>query len=622
MRRRQVLFSALRPHRQPDDGAGLVLVIGSMLILAMLAVTALTYSMSSQKFARYDQDYAAAMAAAQSGVEDFISRINRDDAYGYTPDCTNPAWKGSTGTNHCGWTATTVPGWSPVVPGETGPKAAWFHYSVDSSASASGQYKVVSTGRVNDVYRTVDVTVGKGGSTDYVYYTDFESADPANVQAYPTKPVKTICGGLGNSLAKYWWQGRSTTSPACNEIQFIGGDVLDGEVFTNDTILANANGSGVKPMFTKQVWTATPSCATPGASNSNWEDACLRAGSVANFNSVKPQYHKALYLPDSSAAFVDHPGCHYFGATRIIFSNDGYMRVWNAKSVNNDTPPVAVPLPGGTTPDCGTVAQLNATTGFKTLVPTEMVVYVAPSTAVKRQCYAGEIGGESGSALPLGTFSASKAAGPTSGSDKYKADANMLEATKYCNEGNLYAEGIVKGRVTLAAAQSIVVTGDLVLAGGANGPDMLGLVATNAVEIFHPRVGDVKATSSTPRKWETETENDAEDSTWPKRYKDPTTNTFVPSDGLQITGSIQTLQHSFLVQKYDVGGSAGNLMVWGSIAQRWRGIVGRGSNGYIKKYSYDPRLVYSAPPYFPKWANSKYSVRYSGEITTPTTSKP
>lgn len=62
----------------------------------------------------------------------------------------------------------------------------------------------------------------------------------------------------------------------------------------------------------------------------------------------------------------------------------------------------------------------------------------------------------------------------------------MTETTKYCQVGNLYVQGVVKGRVTLASSQSVITTGDLVLAGGLNGTDMLGLVATNSVEVYHP----------------------------------------------------------------------------------------------------------------------------------------
>lgn len=639
--------SLLRAQRS-DAGAAIVLVIGSMLVLAMLALTALSFSLSGTKFARFDQDYTGAMAAAQSGVEDFISRMNREDVYGYTPDCSNPAWKGPmpTASNSCSWSPTTAPGWQVVEAGQTGPKAAAFHYSVDSSKQGVGIYQLYVTGRVNNRYRTIDVTVGKGGSTDYVYYTDFESADPANVQAYdPSGTTKVVCGKDGSTNASYWHSSAATdgkpsrSGKGCVEIQFVGGDELDGEVMTNDTIYANLRG-GKKALFKKQVWTADQDCKTATAAASTWEAACLRSGSVADFNGIQPKAHDPLYLEDSSAAFASVPGCHYFGSTRIKFTADGKMTVWNKTSVNGNQAPLAVPIPGGATPSCGDLISLNSDAGATVAVPNEMAVYVAASASLtaQRQCYAQELGGGTSSSdrLPLGTYNGTP---PATKDSTYTADANMLEVTKYCGQGNLYAEGVLKGRVTLAAAQSIIMTGDLVMAGGTGtgSTDMLGLVATNAVEVFHPRVGTVKSIgkctktdpvdgsctkySTTQFEWTTKVTGEADVAGWPRRYKEPSASVYTPVDGIQIAGSIQTLQHSFLVQKYDVGGDAGTLLVVGSIAQRWRGIVGETVsgvfNGYLKLYKYDTRLQYSTPPYFPKWANAKYTLRYSGEVTTP-----
>jgi hypothetical protein len=87
---------------------------------------------------------------------------------------------------------------------------------------------------------------------------------------------------------------------------------------------------------------------------------------------------------------------------------------------------------------------------------------------------------------------------------------------------------------------------------------------------------------------------------------------------IEIYASIQTLQHSFLVQNYDQGTLQGKLSVYGSIAQNYRGIVGRGGGsgtGYLKNYNYDSRLVTQAPPYFPQWANAKWQTARFGEVT-------
>ena len=636
------ILRRLRRRGEEDRGVAMVIVVGTMMVLASLTLVALGYAMAGQKFARYDQDYSAAMSAAQSGVDDFISRLNRSEQYGVEVDCANAAWQGpmDASTNLCGWTSTTTAGWLPVTPGDDDARGAYFHYAVDASEKPStGMVKLVVTGRVDDVYRTIETSVGKDGSTDYVYYTDFEDADPDNKQAYPSGAPNAGCGRTGYQNANHWYQGRS----GCNEITFIGTDTLDGSVFTNDTVLS----SGAN--FLKSFETATPNCATATADHSTWNGVCLRSGSTANF-SQQPSYEQPLYLPDNSATFETAPGCHYFGSTRVIFDGSGTMTVWNTRADNGTNPslpdagqagaPLAITPPGGTAPNCGDLTHLN--TGQTLPVPDGMVIYTAMSTAANQRCFQNQIGGPSGQELPLGTYDQVNTVAPTASGQTYTYDLNMAETTKYCNQGNLYAEGVIKGRVTLAAQQSVIVTGDLVLAGGVNGTDILGVVATSTVEVFHPRMVTVSSVQSGSNcnhgvctytyQWNTNNPNEGEagsspytaEGTWPHRWKASTESGYTPTTGVQVQGSIQTLQHSFVVQKYDSGGNKGTLMVYGSIAQRWRGIVGQSGgangtplNGYSKLYKYDTRLVYTRPPYFPTWVNSKWSQRYSGEITTP-----
>ena len=633
--------------KEGEEGVALVIVVGTMLMLAALATVSLGYTMAGQKFARYDQDYAAAMSAAQSGVDDFISHLNRSDQYGDTIDCENEAWKGPMDPvkhpNSCGWNLNTEVGWLPVVTGDTDPRDGFFHYIVDTSQKRGNGVVVLDvTGRVNGVYRTVETAVTKGKSTDYVYYTDFESADPSNVQVYPNKAPNDKCGLHGWQNAAHWYEGRN--SGGCQEIQFVNKDTLDGAVFSNDAVNSP---NGVS--FLKGFETANPTCKPvkndPSPTHTTW-NTCLRGTSTANFNGTMPSLEKPLYLQDNTADFATDPGCHYFGSTRLIFDQTGKVTVYNNASVNGGKKPVSIAPPGQDKPTCGqdaTPEQL--TNGLSIDVPDNMVIYADTVAGTSRQCYGGEIGGPTSTTkLPLGTFSSTTPATPTSAGQSYTYDSNMAETLKWCNQGNLYAEGVVKGRVTIAAAQSVVVTGDLVLAGGLNGQDMLGLVATNSVEVFHPQMVTVNAatTQTCVGNWPYQTcttavsgwaspsaerdVNTATDNTvtWPRRYKAPTDAANTPTTGIQIAGSIQTLEHSFLVQKYKNGSSLGTLLVNGSIAQRWRGIVGVSSgdgttvtSGYVKLYKYDTRLIYTAPPYFPPWVNSEFTQRYAGEIKTP-----
>lgn len=69
-----------------------------------------------------------------------------------------------------------------------------------------------------------------------------------------------------------------------------------------------------------------------------------------------------------------------------------------------------------------------------------------------------------------------------------------------------------------------------------------------------------------------------------------------------IDAAILSTDHSFIVDNYICGSSLGNLNIWGSIAQYWRGPVGTGSgsstSGYTKNYNYDERLATYQPPNF------------------------
>lgn len=634
----------LRRIYSEEEGMALVLVVGSMLLLMSFLLVGLTYAMSSVKFSRHNQDYLAAMAAAQAGIDDFISRLNADDLYGRTVDCSNPAMVTPA---DCG---TSDFGWQPVEPGATDPAAPAFHYTVNTEdAFATGTIGMVSTGRSNGVYRTIEVAVGKGGSTDYVYYTDFESLDPENPFYSSTPPNQ--CGTSGTHLARYFWDGRT----GCTEIQFGPNDVLDGRVFSNDAIWS------VGGRFLQGIESAYPNCRNVTATRSTWGQ-CLRSGSTlvqtgatATFG-VQPKYARELHLADSSAEFAHFPGCHYYGATRIVFNSNGTMTVWSpdSKAASDAGAEIRKLDDEGEGPaNCGDPAALNSPSGATVPLPSDYVIYAAPvptSAGVPQQIVPSQF---LANELPLGSYSptvnsgvAGSAGHSTSGNPNpntcntsyrcYEVDKSMLDTRKYRQEGNIYIQGVIKGRVTVAAAQSVVVTGDLMLAGGLNGDDLLGLVATNTVEIMHPRIQKFEWTNCTRLanngscnqrgSWQYRTwsgEGYYPSGTWPKRVANPLTGANEPTRGIQIQGSIQTLQHSFAVQYFNEGrGRAENGAIWvrGSIAQRYRGAVGQSGSpgkGYDKDYRYDARLKYTAPPYFPHWANAQWSQRYTGEVTTP-----
>ncbi len=134
--------------------------------------------------------------------------------------------------------------------------------------------------------------------------------------------------------------------------------------------------------------------------------------------------------------------------------------------------------------------------------------------------------------------------------------------------GNAFVRGSYSGRLTIAAENDIVIRDDTTRS-GAEG--MLGLIANNFVRVYRPCSGS----------------NDS------------------GIDNLEIDAAILAIQHSFIVDHYDCGGTNGELEVNGAIAQKFRGPVGTFNSstgntvsGYSKDYNYDDRLRYIAPPHF------------------------
>lgn len=691
-----------RARHGKDAGIALLTVIAMGFIMTSLMLGALAYAVQVSPQARHDQDWNAALAAAQAGVDDYVSRLNKADSYALAVDCDNVAMKGPDAPdNSCSWNvgSATPVGWEDVSPGNPG--AGQFHYTPNYQA---GSVRLVATGKVRNAYRTLDVRVARGGSTDFLYYTDFEDADPANRVSYPSG-ASTDCGGDGAAKAKYWYETRSSsntnkqlhTSPtstsdrrSCSEIQFAAGDKLDGKVHFNDTPLIGADTSSTHATFTQGFETSDPNCLPSRPQDKGY---CYRSTSAGTPN-VGPKgmvFVARKELPDNSDQFANYPGCVYYGDTRIRFNSNGTMDVWNTSSAGK-----TITGPNSGSISCGDSSRMKPTSGSDPRppasskqnlpVPNDMVIYVR-NTGSSNTCAAGEVvngtssGSTSGDVIPQGsgsteqgvtdvnywwpgtktttstqTFTVKVSSGKYSWQpgtqDDTSTTSNSSHYTTFdCGQGNVYIEGTVKGRVTVAAENNVVVTGDLLLDGTTKGSDptgtnIVGLVAGNSVVVYHPvtrtgtglssgttstnsnqtgvtcssTVGSVPTTtpgSKTPTTTCTWTKNQnitggsLDDLSFP--------NATSSSGARWIYASIQTLQHSFWVQTYNRGNTLGDLSVRGSIAQRWRGAVGTGSGssastGYIKDYKYDPRLKFSSPPYFPQWTNATWSAATTGEL--------
>ena len=528
-----------RPARG-QDGMAMITVMLIVVVLTLTMVAALEYAVQSEPLSRRDQDWNAALAAAQAGVDDYLYRLQQDDDYyrfssSNPPTPANPAFTG--------WHA--IPG--PANEGQ-------FHYSV-SLAQFAGQGRILltSTGRVRGVQRTIRAALRRRNFLDYLYLTNFESLDPQSGHYSDPATAAAQC-------SLYWWQGRPT-SP-CVRISFASGDTINGPLHTNDTI--SVNGTPTFNGATTTGWTGTMSCPARSGFNYRWFGLSGCADSPV-FQTGDPQTASLLTLPPSNTALkaetdrsAGKTGCLYNGPTRIVLNSNGTMTVTSLNS----------PF----TPPTGAYASCL---GTNIPLPANGVIYVqnVPTTQ----------------SLPAPVCP------PGRNPIGYPVPGDIT--TYQCAVGDVFLSGTLRGQLTIAAENNIVVVANTTYnTSGAASTDILGLIANQFVQVYHPVDRDGASAQNLP---------DPRNPT--PTFQDP-----------RIDAAILALGHSFIVQNYDDGPRLGTLAVTGVIAQQWRGPVGTsGGTGYLKNYNYDTRMQYASPPHALDLAQSSFRINQWAELQNP-----
>ncbi len=551
-----------------DEGFALLTVLGSMAVLTMFLLGTLGYAMNNLPRSGGDQDAKAAVAAAQAGIEDYLSRLTANPTYWQTTDTTNTAFT----------TGLAVAG--------TGGNRGRFTYQVLSTTqeiTATGVLRLRVTGQSRTSKRNLTATMQPDGFLKYVYYTDVEALDPALYATdFPVSVGGSTGGGNGANAytnvghvptvsamcSRYYYNGRvasitytaTTATPyfrkktndgsytavtdgstvtldapplgggtkGCLNIQWTTGDVVDGPLHSNDAL--QINGSVLFTSKTTQTSWSDTAPIKPTDPAKRWWGTGTPDGA-----GKLPTYFPPVELPDSNTQLNDvtaagQPGCLYTGATRFTFA-DNAVKIFSPNTTTAKA-------------ECFNTANRSSE---QTISPVPPVLYVAagPSTCT-------------GVGYPISKEDSTKGATPDHS----------------CSKGHAYVSGRLNGNTTVGTDNDIVVTGDLTYKNGLTGTDVLGLIANNRVWVYHP----VDSNGS---------------------------NLLTTAQEIHdIQAAILSVRQSFLVQswqfgaKLDGGGTGKKLNVSGVIAQKFRGPVGAGSSGYIKNYVYDTRLLKVPPPYF------------------------
>jgi Tfp pilus assembly protein PilX len=544
----------LQLKARDEDGIVMITVLMVCMVLLIIVAGSIAYAIGSQPISRHDQNWNAALSAAEAGLDDYLFRLNENDQY-YLYSSSNAPPDGNQAFAH--WVDVPNSG-----------AAGQFRYSADTTfLTSQGAILVTSTGRSGNATRTVQATLRRHAFIDYLYFTDYETTDPA---AYPTSSNSNSAAWAQTNCAKHYYEGRNSS---CTDINFGNNDTINGPLHSNDAILVCGS-----PTFTGNVTTSwNPSSGNKWRAN----------GSCSNSPSFKPgdpKYASPLTMPPNNVAIkadadktLGGTGCLYTGPTSITLNSSGTMNV---------TSPFTKAVGGPN----------NCATGTNLALPTNGVIYVqnVPSSTTDYNYTAGCI---THAQLASGSSNGS----PVATVNNPLGYPQYQDITAYsCTAGDAFVSGTLKGRLTIAADNNIDVIGNIAYQGGTGGSDLLGLVANNYIEVYHP-VDLQTSSSGTPATaaWCDAGYLNSSGSNYYCNLKLPGGTTAL--DNPTIDAAILSVSHSFRVQNYAYGDNnpLGSITINGAIAQRYRGIVGLiNTSGYTKNYNYDQRLKYQSPPRF------------------------
>jgi hypothetical protein len=632
------------------------------LIIATLLILIFAEGVESAPLARQNQDYAAALEAAQAGVQDYINRLDANTAYYLeTSDSSNPAMNG--------YFANVCPS-SSNCSGTS--ENEYFSYAVNSSNTEStGTVYLTVTGAVSQANcdlsshtnscrlsakRTIKVALSLSSNDSSLYYTKYEIEDPAFVSSFS---LGSASNGASTNYQNYcvydqWskntqistsgspYYGPDFQNSACTPylIYFTSADTLNGQIKSDDEF--NICGSAKFPSGAQTTYNQATSAAqtgqqfggagvyqnggcsgTPTFCSGNTASYCTGTQPAGSDEDNFPTTNTAL--EQDLAVAQDGGGCYYQGPIQVTLN----------------------PPSGTATTGTMTVKLLTTSTG----------------TSKSLSTLSSGITVESASSC-VGTGIA------------FPNNGLIYDDTGTSGAANVYVSGEnAVGPITIGSAANITITNNIEDAStGGTSADIVGLWAQNDI-LLPDSYSQVSGTSSVvPQRsnliidaamvadsdsiylpcWTTDNGQTAGS---PSGYSTPTSNSVgCPSSSSNpssytttVSGRTTTVRYDFDTQAGSIVGNSsigdtcngsavatptststsnlGFLTICGSLAQEYRGPVGTENNGdvatgYGKNYNWDQRLQYLQPPYFnaittPNWTPSYFSE--CNAVTTPTT---
>ncbi|WP_375488673.1 hypothetical protein [uncultured Jatrophihabitans sp.] len=466
---------ASRLGRRDGDESGFALVF-VLLVTAMAMIgLATTFSVAAPNIiaSKKSQDVAAALLAAQSGINDAVAYLTNVPACrSETRICPQALGADSASLNR------------PSLG-----TAQTFHWTTATSVTADQDVRLTSTGTEDGVNRTLIADLSLNPSIlRYGYYTDYESQSPTFFDNYFTQRniditdssvygqtnysgsvpqvaswngakaavtyPDSVCGQhyysdsatlKGRASVGSTWQetgtvnGSATTHTGQCELVFTTGMVANGPTYTRDALLVSDLG-GNGPLFKSPVDTlwGYPGHDSPAPSNNLYYRQNEKGATVDPSGQSPELATQDITLPTTIGTDgVETNSCVYYGPTRVVLNGDGTATVTSpatkSKASGADTGCYPNDVSKGvagwtynyTTTGSGTIYAKNLNTPSSGTWPQSTLTTATSPSASNEIFYLPATGGTAADPSPSAhNHSTSALSSGCSGSTKYAATAN------------------------------------------------------------------------------------------------------------------------------------------------------------------------------------------------------
>jgi Tfp pilus assembly protein PilX len=430
--------STSRWNRARDErGFTMLLSLYVLIVTTLLLGAAYVAVLTDTHLARNDLDQKRAYAAAQAGISQYSFDLNQNP--NFWESCTPPS--GSVGATDSGSTetyvvksliASTAPNGTTTC-STSNPIGTMIEANTLTGGGANpaaGTFRMSATGTSNNVSRTIVAQYKRNSFLNFVYYTDYETLDPAALPGHPTDCARHYSDVPG--------RGSDCSSP----ISFITGDHINGPLHSEDTLAI---------------------CGTPTFGRTSAD--AIEAPALAN------------------EANCGSPSGPYYGATMTGTYNGSAKSLLpppSNKQLLNIAQSAGTVFTGTTTIQLtgtsATVTNANFHGGTPTSVPlsaTNGVIYVSSAqTPVCSESYT--------------PYTANATYGANLGCGNVYVSGYYSLSLTIASDNDV----IVNGNIWPGTSASTYTTSTGALGGTPTGNALLGLIANNFVRVQHPVSSD------------------------------------------------------------------------------------------------------------------------------------